>query len=422
MKLHWKIIISIVLAIIVGSLTTRDSVLLGIELHQAFDFIGSVFLNALKMIVVPLIMASIITGIYGIGNKHELGRLGLKTILFYLTSSMLAIMIGLFVVNMIQPGIVDGQPVGVQLGLVDENAAVLETVKGRGAGDILNIFQQMVPSNIVEAAAQGNMLGLIFFSIMFAFFLSKINNEYKEPLIRMWQGVFDTMMLFTIWIMHYVAPIGVFGLVAKTVSETGFNAIKPILSFFITVLLALAIHVFLTLPSLIKLIGRIKNPYIHFKAMTPALLTAFSTSSSSATLPLSIECVEENAKVSNKISSFVLPLGATINMDGTALYECVAAMFLAQAYGIDISFGTQFTIVALALITSIGVAGIPAASIVAIVIILDAVGLPTEAISLIWVTDRFLDMCRTSVNIFSDSVGAVIIASTEGEKDLYRGM
>jgi proton glutamate symport protein len=224
------------------------------------------------------------------------------------------------------------------------------------------------------------------------------------------------MMRITDWVMKF-APIGVFGLVAKVVASTGYSAFVPLAWFFICVLAGLAVHFLVVLPLLLYFVGRV-NPLRHYRAMAPALLTAFSTSSSAATLPLTMECVEKNAGVSNRTTSFVLPLGATVNMDGTALYECVAAMFIAQAYGIELGFVQQFTIVVMALVTSIGVAAIPSASLVAIAIILSAVGLPVEAIGLILAVDRVLDMCRTSVNIFSDSCGAVIIARLTGEQDV----
>jgi len=271
----------------------------------------------------------------------------------------------------------------------------------------------MIPTNIVKAAANGQMLGLIFFSLLFGFFMSRLEEEQKITLDNFWQGVFQTMMAITMFVMKF-APIGVFGLVAKTITATGFSAFQPLLLFFITVILALAFHAFITLALLLKYIGKV-NPLRHYSAMAPAMLTAFSTASSSGTLPITIKCVEKNACVSNQTSSFVLPLGATINMDGTALYECVAAMFIAQAYGLDLNFTTQFTIVLVALLTSIGVAGIPAASLVAITVILGVIGLPLEGIGMLLVTDRILDMLRTAVNVFSDSCCAVIVAKTEGE-------
>jgi Na+/H+-dicarboxylate symporter len=203
------------------------------------------------------------------------------------------------------------------------------------------------------------------------------------------------------------------------VASTGFAAFAPLLAFFFTVLAALAVHFLVVLPLLLWFVGRV-NPLRHYQAMAPALLTAFSTASSSATLPVSMDCVERRAGVSNRTSSFVLPLGATVNMDGTALYECVAAMFIAQAYGLELGFAEQFTVVLVALLTSIGVAGIPAASLVAITIILTAIGLPVEAVGLILAVDRVLDMCRTSVNIFSDSCGAVLIGRLEGEQGILQ--
>jgi Na+/H+-dicarboxylate symporter len=258
------------------------------------------------------------------------------------------------------------------------------------------------------------MLGIIFFALLFGYFMTHLSHDRAEPLFRFWDGIFHVMMRMTEFIMKF-APIGVFGLVAKVVAETGFGGLRPLALFAITVTLALAIHVTLVLPAFLKLVGKV-HPYKVFPAMAPAMLTAFSTSSSSATLPITMERVEQNLGVSNKISSFVLPLGATVNMNGTALYECAAAMFLAQAYGLDLDFGVQFSIVVIALLTSVGVAGVPSASLVAIAIILGAVGLPVEAVGVLLVFDRILDMMRTSVNIFGDACCAVIVARLDGEE------
>ena len=284
----------------------------------------------------------------------------------------------------------------------------------RGTADIAEVLLRMIPPNIVTAAANGQMLGLIFFSLIFGFFVSRLEGSSAQVHKDFWQGLLNIMMMMTDLIMKF-APIGVYALVTKVIMISGVEAFEPLALFFITVLLALAAHLFLFLPFVLRYIGRV-SPGKHFKAMLPALLTAFSTSSSSATLPITMDCVENRAGVSNQVSGFTLPLGATINMDGTALYECVAAMFIAQAYGISLDISTQFTIVLVALLTSIGVAGIPSASLVAITIILAAIGLPLEAIGLILVVDRVLDMCRTSVNVFSDSCAAVTIARLEGEE------
>jgi Na+/H+-dicarboxylate symporter len=421
LKLHWQILIAIIAAILVGIVIDKDTAIRGIALYDIFNFVGTLFLNGLKMIIVPLVLSSIICGISTIGSSKDLGRLGGKTIGFYMVSSLLAILIGLVFVNALKPGIIDGMPAGDKLNLSSptEVSAELERVEGRGAGDIADVFLRMVPTNIVKAAANGQMLGLIFFGLLFGYYMTRIKGEYKRTLDNFWQGIFETMMAITMFVMKF-APIGVFGLVAKTVTATGFEAFEPLLLFFITVILALAFHTFITLSTLLILVGRV-SPLRQYSVMAPAMLTAFSTASSSGTLPVTMECVKKGAGVSNQTTSFVLPLGATINMDGTALYECVAAMFIAQAYGLDLSFTTQFTIVLVALLTSIGVAGIPAASLVAITVILGVIGLPLEGIGMLLVTDRILDMLRTAVNVFSDSCCAVIIAKTEGEDGVLAG-
>ena len=416
LKLHWQILIALAFAVLVGLLTGTDASLFGVTFYSIFDFVGKLFLNALKMLIVPLIVSSIIVGIAGIGGTHGLGRIGGKTLLYYVTTSLLAILVGLMVVNAVAPGIVDGQPAKDLIGFSAEASQVQEKVAGKGTGDVVEVFLRMIPTNVVAAASSGQMLGLIFFSLLFGFFMTRITEDYAEAQYNFWQGVFEIMMKITDLIMRF-APLGVFALVAKVVAGTGFDAFAPLAMFFLSVVLALAIHFFVTLPLLLYFVGRV-NPVRHYRAMGAALLTAFSTASSSATLPITMECVEKNAGVSNRTTSFVLPLGATVNMDGTALYECVAAMFIAQAYGVELSFATQFMIVLIALLTSIGVAGIPAASLVAIAIILAAVGLPVEGIGLILAVDRVLDMMRTSVNVFSDSCGAVIIGKLEGEEGI----
>jgi Na+/H+-dicarboxylate symporter len=395
-----------------------DTSLYGLRFYDIYDFLGTLFLNALKMLIVPLIVSSIITGIAGVGASGAMGRLGGKTLLYYMTTSLFAILVGLFLVNLVAPGIVDGEPAREIIALSDESAGIAARVEGRGMSDVVEIFLRMVPTNIVAAAAEGQMLGLIFFSLLFGYFMTRIDGALAKPMQDFWQGVFAVMMQITEWVMLF-APIGVFALVAKVVASTGFAAFAPLLAFFLTVLAALAVHFLVVLPLLLWFVGRV-NPLRHYQAMAPALLTAFSTASSSATLPVSMDCVERRAGVSNRTSSFVLPLGATVNMDGTALYECVAAMFIAQAYGLELGFAEQFTVVLVALLTSIGVAGIPAASLVAITIILTAIGLPVEAVGLILAVDRVLDMCRTSVNIFSDSCGAVIIGRLEGEQGILQ--
>jgi len=411
--LHWQILIALCFAVLTGLLLDQSFSVFGVPFLSVLIFFGTLFLNALKMLIVPLVMASIITGMMSL-DGDTLGRLGSKTILYYASTSLVAIMIGLFFVNLFQPGIIDGVPARDIIGLSSQTDDVINKVGGKGAGDIAEVLLRMVPPNIVTAAANGQMLGLIFFSLIFGFFVSKLQGSAAKVHKDFWQGLLDIMMMMTHFIMKF-APIGVYALVTKVILISGVDAFEPLALFFMTVIVALAVHLFLFLPIVLRYLARV-SPTKHFKAMLPALLTAFSTSSSSATLPITMDCVENRAGVSNQVSGFTLPLGATINMDGTALYECVAAMFIAQAYGISLDMTTQFTIVLVALLTSIGVAGIPSASLVAITIILAAIGLPLEAIGLILVVDRVLDMCRTAVNVFSDSCAAVTIARLEGEE------
>ncbi len=421
LKLHWQIFIGLALAVPAGLWGGAGHTLLGLSPPAIFDFFGTLFLNGLKMIIVPLVVASIITGIAGIGNGRGLGRLGARTVIYYMTTSLLAILVGLLMVNLIDPGLIDGEPARRQLGLDPAAAAQVQSrVEGRGAGDLASIFLGLVPPNIVAAAADGQMLGLIFFSLLFGYFTARIREPLAGTQLRFWQGMFEVMMRITDLVMRF-APYGVFALVAGVVADIGASGLPQLLQslggFVLAVVLALAVHAFVTLPLLLRLAGGV-DPRRHFRAVSPALLTAFSTASSSATLPLTMECVEKNAGVSNRVSSFVLPLGATINMDGTALYECVAAMFIAQAYGVELGAVQQFSLVLVALLTSVGVAAVPAASLVAIAIILASMGLPAEGIGLILAVDRILDMFRTSVNVLSDSAGAVVIAGMEGEEVL----
>jgi Na+/H+-dicarboxylate symporter len=260
------------------------------------------------------------------------------------------------------------------------------------------------------------MLPLIFFCVLFGLAVTSLPEEKRKQQLGFWESLFATMMKITGWVIA-TAPVGIFGLMAKTTATSGFAAFGPLARYGITVLGALIIHAVIVLPVLIKTIGGLP-PRRHARVMAPALLTAFSTRSSSATLPLTMARIKNGAGVSTRVTSFVLPLGATINMDGTALYECVAAMFIAQAYGIELGFFSQALVVLTALLASIGAAGIPAAGLVMISVILEAVGLPLEGLALILAIDPILDMCRTAVNVWSDSCGAVVVARTEGETDI----
>ncbi|MBX7157504.1 MAG: dicarboxylate/amino acid:cation symporter [Verrucomicrobiae bacterium] len=421
-RFQGQIILALVLALICGQLTRVEvgwehfgfHRILNIPVIGIYSFIGELFLRLLQMLIVPLIASAMITAMGSLAGEGILGRLGFKTICYYLSTTLLAVLTGLGFVNWIRPGQIQGETAKELLGLSRGSGEIAKILGEKGPSDLVEIFLRMVPRNVVEVASQnGQMLGVIFFSLLFGFFMTRLSGETKSILKKFWQGVYEIMLMITEWVMRF-APLGVFGLVAKVSASTAPQDFRILFSFFITVLLALAFHFFISLPLLLRGMGKI-NPWLHFRAIFPALLTAFSTSSSSATLPVTLDCLERRAKVSHRITSFVTPLGATVNMDGTALYECVAVIFIAQLYGVQLAFQQQFLIVILALLTSVGVAGIPSASLVAIMVILSSLKLPVEAIGILMVFDRLLDMCRTAVNVFSDTCGAVIIARTEGE-------
>lgn len=409
----WGVFLAIILAIIFGSWVGKQGAIFGISFYAMVDVLGTIFLNALMLVVVPLVSASIITGISRIGNEGGFGRLGGKMFTFYIGTSILAILIGLFFVNLISPGASHIAPpvTGTE---ATELAELKDKITDQGGQAFVQVLISIIPSNVLGAFSRGEMLGLIFFSLLFGYAMSKLEGHPAAVLQGFFQGIFQAMIQVTHIIMKFL-PYGVFCLVAKVFMSTGVQSLGALALFFLTVILGLATFMFVGLPLLLKFVARV-SPIRHFKAMSPALVTAFSTSSSSATLPITIDCVEKRAGVSNKICSLVVPLGTSINMSGSALYECVAAMFVAQAYGIELSFWTQFLVVLMALITSIGVAGIPSASLVAIIVILRVVGLPPEGIGLFIAVDRLLDMCRTTVNVFSDSCCAVLVARSEGEE------
>jgi proton glutamate symport protein len=372
---------------------------------NAVGWMGVIFLRALKMIIIPLILSSLISGVTNMETSENLGRLGFKTISYYILTSSVAIVTGLFLVNIIKPGI------GADLNFSQNVEGLVENQRSLGQTLI-----EIVPTNIFQSFNNDSMLSIIFFAIVFGFFITRASMAHRKVLKKAFNAIFEVMMQVTLFVIKFT-PLGVFGIVAKVVADQDdlANLGARMGLYMGTVILALMIHFLLTLPLIVKLVGKAR-PFRHMVNMSIPLLTAFSTSSSGATLPLTMEAVERISGVSNKISSFTLPLGATINMDGTALYECVAAIFIAQAYGIELTIIQQLIIIVTALLASIGAAGIPMAGLVMITVVLTAVGLPLEGVGLILAVDRILDMFRTATNVWSDSCGAVIIAKSEGEK------
>ena len=409
-KLHWQIIICMILGASLGMYFNNT----GYDNNYLYTLVvlmGDIFVRLLKMVIVPLIFTSIIIGVSSIKDRTKIGRLGFKTFLYYMSTSLIAILIGLSLANMIEPG------VGAS---VISDAGAYDTSKLNSSTSILDILKRMIPLNPISAMASGDMLGIIFFAIFFGVVLSFVESKHSSNILSLINSIYQVIMKMT-QIVITCAPLGVLGLMTKTVSSVGLSIFKELGMYALTIACGLSLHLFIVLPLILFLLVRI-NPINHFRAMASAMVTAFSTSSSSATLPVTIKCVKDNVKASNEVTSFVLPMGATINMDGTALYECAGVLFIAQALGIDLSASEQFIVVITALLASVGAAGIPSAGLVMLFIVTNAVGLNSDSVAL-WVgsmlaIDRPLDMFRTMVNITSDSVGAAVIAKSEGE-NLY---
>ncbi|MBN1115839.1 MAG: dicarboxylate/amino acid:cation symporter [Bacteroidales bacterium] len=397
--LHWQILIGIILGVIFGIFLK--------PIVPYLSVLGILFIRALKMIVVPLIMSSLIIGVTNIQQGSTLGRIGIKTLVYYLSTSILAILTGLFLVNIVKPG------VGANIDFSGITATTLEEPSLKDT--IINI----VPDNIFQAISSADMLAIIFFSLLLGVFITKLEATKRQLLTNIFDAVFEVMMKITLFVIRF-APIGVMGIVVDVVSvqENLPELMIRLGKFALVVVVGLAFHLLITLPLILYFIGKV-NPVKHYKALLNVFLTAFSTASSNATLPLTIETIEEKSGVSNRIASFTLPLGATINMDGTALYELVVAGFIAQALGYDLSLAQQFVLVTTALLASIGTAGVPMASFVTMTIIFTSVGLPIEAMFFVMPIDRPLDMLRTATNVMSDTCGAVIIARSEKEKLHY---
>ncbi len=399
-RLHWQILFAMVIGTIVGLIG-------GEAVVPKVGWLGTLFIRLLKMVIVPLILTSIISGVASVGGGRDLGRLFSKTLGYYVLSSALAILAGLVMVNVIQPG------VGANIA-GSERAAIPELSTPSSPVELL---LKIVPENVVAAAAAPDMLAVIFFSILFGMSIAALPERPRGTLVEFFGAAFQAMMRLTSGVIKF-APIGVFGLITRVVGTSGLESFRALALYMMTIALGLTFHLLITLPLLLLLLGGIR-PRIHFRNMAEPMAMAFSTSSSGATLPVTLNAVENKVGVSNRISSFVLPMGATVNMDGTALYECAGVLFIAQILGVDLSIGAQLVVVLTALLASIGAAAVPSAGLVIIFIVLEAVNLrgpEVEAIvGAMLAVDRPLDMYRTVVNVFSDSAGAAIIARSEGE-------
>ena len=371
---------------------------------------GVVFIRLLNMIVIPLIFYILVSSLSNVESGRSIGRLGFKTILFYAVTTLLAIVTGVLLVHFVQPG------AGVDISTTQKLPEMLSKVESMSFSKMLI---GIIPTNIFEATAKANMMQIVFFALVTGCFVAGMKGEHGTTLRNFFEAGTQLMMKMTMFIIK-LAPYGVFGIIADRVAEFGGDPARlmavsqSIGKFFFVVVAALSIQMFFSL-SVIMLIFR-ANPIAHLKNMFIPLTAAFSTATCNATIPLSLQALEERDGVSNRIASFTIPLGATLNMNGTALYEGVIVFFIAQAYNIDLTVAQMFVIITMALLTAMGTPGIPMASLVMVTIIMNAVGLPVEGIGLILVTDRILDMCRTTVNIYGDTCCAVCVAKSEGEK------
>ncbi len=375
--------------------------------------IGAAFMRLITMVIVPLVFSSLVVGVASLGDVRKLGRLGVRTLALYLSTTAAAVSIGLVCANLLQPGAFIDEGSRVALQAQFDDAAGAQVDKAAEAPSMIDNLLAIIPLNPVASLASGDMLQVIFFALLFGIALTLLDEERARPVVTFMDRVQEAMVVI-IHVVMKVAPFGVAALVAEVVGTSGWSVLGGLLVYGLTVLVGLALHLALVYGALLKSLARL--PLVDFlRAIRPAQLIAFSTSSSSATLPVSMECAEQNLGVSNPVASFVIPLGATVNMDGTALYQGVAAVFIAQVFQIDLGWGEQLAIVATATMASIGAAGVPGAGMVTLAMVLTATGIPTVGVALILGMDRLLDMFRTAVNVTGDLVVTASMARSEGE-------
>jgi len=401
---HWQVFGAMLLGIAIGFTPA------GGAFAEYFGWLGTLFMRLLRMIIVPLVITSIISGVASAGGGHVVGRMFGKTLTYYLVSSFLAALTGLMLFNIFNPG--RGYPV------TDTGADAPELAT---PDSLIELIYTLVPSNFFEAASAGDMLMIIFFCIVFGVAITTLPEGPRTKIMDLVDALFKAMMALTTGIIKLL-PIGVFGLMLTLVDATGIGAFGNLAKYVGALGTGLGIHFFITLPLLLYFWARV-SPWKHVMNMREPLLVAFSTSSSAATLPVTMTTVREKVGVSDRVSSFTLPMGATVNMDGTAVMECVGALFIAQALGADIGFMTQVVVVFTALLASIGAAAVPSAGLVVIFIILGAIGIGDNPEAMLIVAamlsiDRPLDMCRTAVNVYSDSCGAAVVGRWEGEEGI----
>lgn len=401
LNLVTQIFIGFVIAIILG-------IIFG-ESISVIEPIGDLFLRLIKFIIAPLIIATLVVGVASGGNPKQLGRMGLKTVVYYLATTGIAIIIGLVVAFAMQPG------KGIDADVSDSGNEMVEDAKeSEGDQDVVQTILEIVPENPFESLAEQEILQIIFFAIFIGIAITLVG-EKADPVYRFFDGFAEIMYKITGIIMK-TAPIGIIGLLAPVVGEFGLSVLMPLMKVILAVLIACIIHAGITYASSVRMFGKM-SPLHFFKGISPAAAVAFSTASSAGTLPVTLRNTQDNLGVPNKVSSFVLPLGATVNMDGTAIYQGVSVLFIAQFFDLDLSFLNLLTVVLVTVLASIGTAGVPGAGLIMLTMVLTSIGMPLEGIALIAGIDRILDMLRTAVNIVGDAAGSVVVAGSEKELD-----
>ena len=417
MQLYTKILLGLVLGTVLGLAGNAAR----IDWLQAFlislEPVGTAFIRLITMIVIPLVIASLMVGTASLGDLRKLGRVGGKTLLYYLGTTAIAVTIGLGLSNLIRPGGQIDPSTRDQLAAQFEGEALDQMQIAAEAPALTDVLLGMIPRNPVQAAADFELLPLIFFSVIFGAAISLLPDDQRRTVVLFLQGINGASMIVIGWVMK-LAPYAVFALIGSVVAQFGLDLLQSLLIYAITVAAGLALHTFVTIGLLVRFAAGL-NPVAFFKRIVPVQVFGFSTSSSSATLPLTMSTAETKLGISKQVSSFVLPLGATINMDGTALYQAVAVMFIAQIYGIPLDLTAQLTVVLTATLASVGAAGVPSAGLITLIVVLQSVGLGDKVaagIALILGVDRILDMLRTITNLTGDLSCASFIARTEGER------
>ena len=412
LSLHTKMAIGFAVGISAGvlaNLAAADAVWLGGLIRYVTDPVGQIFLRLLFMLVVPLVFSALVLGVVEIGDPRALGRIGGRTLVFILVVTSIAVTIGLVVVSLIQPG--QGLPPELADELIAGSSERVADIAAKGgAVSGIDLLINIVPRNPIASAVNGDLIGVMFFALMFGIGATVVASAGTRSFVGAVQGVYDICLKLIGWIIQ-LAPYAVACLLFGITAKLGFDVLVQLARFVGTVVLALGIHFFVVFPILVRVFGGM-SPLAFFKGAQPALLTAFSTSSSSATLPTTLECAEQRLGVPRQVARFVCTLGATANMNGTALFEGITVLFLAQFFGVELSFVQQISILVLCIFGAIGAAGVPGGSLPVIAMILVMFGIPPEGIGLILGVDRFLDMCRTTVNVGGDLVGSVVVART----------